>query len=47
MNNYSKAKTFEDLPENAQNYVNFIEKHLGIPISWIGVGAGREDIIKK
>jgi len=43
----SKCKTFEELPENAQGYVKFIEKHLGIPITWIGIGAGREDIIRK
>ena len=42
----SKAKTFDDLPENAQNYVKFIESELDIPITWIGVGAGREEIIK-
>jgi adenylosuccinate synthase len=44
---YSKAKTFEDLPENAKDYVRFIEKHLGIPVTWIGVGPGRDEIIKK
>lgn len=43
----SKVTTFEDLPENAQNYVRFIEKQLNIPITWIGVGPGREEIIQK
>lgn len=43
----SKAKEFSDLPEAAQNYVRYIENHLNIPITWIGVGAGRDEIIKK
>ncbi|KAI7822083.1 Adenylosuccinate synthetase [Kickxella alabastrina] len=41
----SKCHTFEELPENCQKYVRFIEKDLGIPIEWIGVGAGREEMI--
>ena len=44
---FSKATKFEDLPENAQEFVRFIEKHLNIPITWVGVGAGREEIIRK
>lgn len=27
----SAARSFEDLPENAQNYVHFIEEQLGVP----------------
>lgn len=27
----SAARTFEELPENAQKYVHFIEEHLGVP----------------
>ncbi|KAK1791091.1 hypothetical protein P4O66_002130 [Electrophorus voltai] len=27
----SAARTFEELPENAQKYVRFIEEHLGVP----------------
>jgi adenylosuccinate synthase len=43
----SKAKKFEDLPPNCQKYVNFIETSVGVPIRWIGVGAGREDLIDR
>ncbi|CAI2367501.1 unnamed protein product [Moneuplotes crassus] len=43
----SEVKKFEDLPEAAQEYVRFVEKFLNIPITWIGVGAGRDDIIRK
>lgn len=27
----SAARSFQDLPENAQNYVRFIEEQLGVP----------------
>lgn len=38
-------RSFEQLPENARNYVLFAEKHIGIPITMISNGAAREDII--
>ena len=38
-------RSFEELPENARNYVNFIEKHIGFPITMVSNGPGREDII--
>lgn len=41
---YSVRK-FEDLPVNAQKYVEYIEKVLNIPIQFIGVGPGREGVI--
>jgi len=43
----SSAKTFEELPGNCQKYVVFIEGFLGVPIEWIGVGPGRESMVKK
>jgi len=43
--NISKAKSVEDLPNNAQEYVKFLEKVSGAPISAIGVGPGREETI--
>ena len=42
----SKAKTFEDLPRNAQKYVRRVQELLGIPITRIGTGAPRESVIK-
>lgn len=27
----SAARSFEELPENAQKYVRFIEEHVGVP----------------
>jgi len=38
-------KNFEDLPENAQNYVNFIEEQIGFPITMVSNGPKRSDII--
>jgi adenylosuccinate synthase len=41
----SVARTFEDLPKNAQNYVRAIESMSGARISAIGVGPARDEII--
>lgn len=38
-------KNYEELPENAKNYVEFVEKHLGVPITIVSNGPAREDII--
>jgi len=43
--NISKAKTVADLPKNAQEYVKFLEKISGVPMSAIGVGPGRDETI--
>uniref|UniRef100_A0A8C4VG47 Adenylosuccinate synthetase n=1 Tax=Falco tinnunculus TaxID=100819 RepID=A0A8C4VG47_FALTI len=42
----SNARTFNELPVNAQNYVRFIEMELGVPVKWIGVGKSRESMIQ-
>ncbi len=36
---------YDDLPENAKNYIEFAEKHLGVPIAYVSNGPKREDII--
>lgn len=43
----SKAKTYEELPKNARDYIEFIEKFVGVPIKYIGTGAGRESMVIK
>lgn len=35
----SKSKTYEDLPENAKKYIEFIEKYTGVKVKYIGIGA--------
>ncbi len=41
----SGARTVDDLPASARDYIDFIEDQLGIPVVTIGVGPGREQII--
>jgi adenylosuccinate synthase len=43
----SKARTFDDLPVNAQRYVLALEEMVGQRISAIGVGPGRDAIIAR
>ncbi|MFF8770127.1 adenylosuccinate synthase [Kitasatospora sp. NPDC015120] len=42
----SGAKTFAELPKNAQAYVKALEEMSGAPISAIGVGPGRDETIQ-
>ncbi|MCH2228415.1 MAG: adenylosuccinate synthase [Candidatus Caenarcaniphilales bacterium] len=39
------ARSRDSLPENAKAYLNFIEEYLDTPVSIIGVGPGRDEII--
>lgn len=41
------AKTYEALPENARNYVEFIEEFVGVKISYIGTGPERESMVTR
>ena len=38
-------RRYEDLPENCRNYIEFIEKKLGVPITIVSNGPGRSDVI--
>lgn len=38
-------REYEKLPENCRNYVEFIEKQIGYPITMVSNGPGRDDII--
>lgn len=38
-------KKYEDLPENCREYIEFIEKRIGFPITMVSNGPGRDDII--
>lgn len=38
-------KNYAELPENCRRYVEFIEEHIGYPITMVSNGPGREDII--
>ncbi len=41
----SNIKKREDLPENAKKYLARIEELVGVPVKFIGTGAGREELI--
>ena len=38
-------REFDKLPKEAQDYVLFIEQELGVPITMVSNGPGREEII--
>ncbi len=38
-------RKYEDLPENCRKYVEFVEQHIGYPITMVSNGPGRDDII--
>ncbi|KAM6911338.1 adenylosuccinate synthase, like isoform 2-T2 [Lycodopsis pacificus] len=40
------ARSFEELPPNAQSYIRFIEDFLQVPVKWVGVGKSRESMVK-
>jgi adenylosuccinate synthase len=43
----TKATKYSELPQNAQDYIQFIEKECKVPISWIGNGPKREEMFRK
>lgn len=43
----SQVRSWEDLPENAQKYVQRIEELTGVHCKWIGVGPGRDAMVMK
>ena len=43
----SKAKSMEDLPQAARDYVKFIEDQTGLPVMMLGVGPDRKETIFK
>ena len=40
-------KTYEELPKNCQNYIEFVEKEIGVRISMVSNGPGRDDLKKE
>ncbi len=41
------ARSFEELPQRARDYVQMIESATGVPVKWIGVGPEREATIQR
>jgi len=42
----SKITAYEDLPDNARNYVETVQDLLGLPVSWVGVGPSRNSMLE-
>lgn len=40
-------RSYDELPKEAKNYIELIEKVVGVKVKYIGVGPAREDIIVK
>jgi adenylosuccinate synthase len=41
----TNVKSFDELPVNAQNYINYLAKELDVPICLVSVGPGRDQTI--
>ena len=41
------VERFEDLPQAAQDYVAFIEREIGVPITMVSNGPKRSEILKR
>ncbi len=39
------CQTYQDLPKEARDYIEFIENFVGVPIAFIGIGPNDEDMI--
>src|SRR5699024_6144270 len=42
----SGARSLQDLPHNAQQYIKALEELAGVRISGVGVGPGRDEVIQ-
>ena len=45
--NIRGIQNYDELPENCKNYINEIEKEIGVPITLISNGPGRHEIIER
>lgn len=42
----TKVTKPEDLPKEAIDYIRFIEKNTGVPVSWVGTGPSDEAMLR-
>jgi adenylosuccinate synthase len=42
-----ECRTDADLPDAARNYIRFIEDFVGVPVTLVGVGPGREQMVRR
>jgi adenylosuccinate synthase len=43
----TKLTEYQQLPKEAKEYISFIEEFVGVKIDYIGVGPGREHMLKR
>ena len=43
----SACRSIAELPDNAQRYLQRIEQLVGVPVTWVGVGASRSDMARR
>ena len=41
----SKVRSWDELPESARNYVEYVERAIGCHIGYVSVGAERDSLI--
>lgn len=41
------VKSYDDLPENAKNYIDALEQHIGVPIIYVSNGPKRSQLMKR
>jgi adenylosuccinate synthase len=46
MEDISKARSFDELPRNAQRYITALEQMIGAPVSAVGVGPRRDQTLQ-
>ena len=44
---YTHLREYDKLPKEARNYVEYLERELGCPITYVSVGAERDAIIRR
>ena len=42
----SQCTSFDQLPENAQNYCHKVGELVGVPVGWVGVGPARLSMLR-
>jgi adenylosuccinate synthase len=41
-----RARVLDDLPKEARGYIESLESLAGVPISWVSVGPGRDEMVR-
>jgi len=37
----------DDLPARAEAYLSFVEEQVGVPVNMVGVGPGRQQVLRR